>query len=106
MYRILFLLLTFLLALGQFAFADEKYAVEGEKHEIKGAKFRVVINHEEQYSIWVADEKLPPDWKATGFVGSKESSLRYIEEVWTDMRPLSERRETALKIYKELKQRE
>ena len=99
MRRILFLLLAFLLTSGQTAFADEKSAVEG-------AKFRVVINHEEQYSIWVADQELPRGWKATGFVGSKEKSLQYIEEVWTDMRPLSVRREIALKLYRELKQKE
>ncbi len=55
-------------------------------------KFRVVINHEEQYSIWPADRDLPLGWKDAGFAGSKQEALDHIEEVWTDMRPLSLRK--------------
>ena len=95
MHRILFFLLALLLGLGQ-------PVVAGEKPAVANVKFHVVINHEEQYSIWVAEQKIPPGWKATGFVGSKEESLQYIEEVWTDMRPLSSRRELALKMYQSL----
>jgi MbtH protein len=51
--------------------------------------YRVVINHEEQYSIWFADREIPRGWKATRFKGSKRECLVHIEEVWTDMRPLS-----------------
>ena len=52
---------------------------------------RVVVNHEEQYSIWWDDRDLPPGWTATGFEGSREECLSHIDEVWTDMRPLSAR---------------
>ncbi len=55
-------------------------------------KYRVVINHEEQYSIWFADRETPKGWEDAGFEGSKWECLHYIEEVWTDMRPLSLRR--------------
>ncbi len=55
-------------------------------------RYRVVINHEEQYSIWFADRELPLGWKAVGKEGPKKECLDYIEEVWTDMRPLSLRR--------------
>ncbi len=58
-------------------------------------RYKVVINHEEQYSIWPADREVPKGWKAVGFEGSKEECLTYIEEVWTDMRPLSLRRKIA-----------
>lgn len=52
--------------------------------------YLVVVNHEEQYSIWAKWKKeLPLGWKAVGKEGSKEECLAYIEEVWTDMRPLS-----------------
>lgn len=52
--------------------------------------YRVVINYEEQYSIWPADrEELPPGWKDAGFTGDKQACLAHIEEVWTDMRPRS-----------------
>lgn len=51
--------------------------------------YRVVINHEEQYSIWPAGRDLPLGWKDAGKTGDKEACLHYIEEVWTDMRPLS-----------------
>jgi MbtH protein len=50
---------------------------------------RVVVNHEEQYSIWAADRELPAGWSDTGFAGTREECLAHIETVWTDMRPLS-----------------
>ncbi|MFG1944015.1 MbtH family protein [Nonomuraea sp. NPDC048826] len=51
----------------------------------------VVVNHEEQYSIWAADRELPPGWRAVGYAGTREECLAHIEAVWTDMRPLSVR---------------
>jgi MbtH protein len=54
--------------------------------------FKVVVNHEEQYSIWPADRELALGWKAVGKQGLKQECLDYIEEVWTDMRPLSLRK--------------
>lgn len=54
--------------------------------------YRVVINHEEQYSIWPASRENPLGWRDAGKTGSKQECLAYIEEVWTDMRPLSLRR--------------
>ena len=51
--------------------------------------YRVVINHEEQYSIWPVDRENAPGWRDVGPSGTKEVCLAYIEEVWTDMRPLS-----------------
>jgi MbtH protein len=59
----------------------------------KDQRYSVVINHEEQYSIWPADREKPNGWKTEGFVGSKQECLDHIEEVWTDMRPLSLRRQ-------------
>jgi len=55
-------------------------------------QYKVVVNHEEQYSIWPAYRELPAGWKALGKTGTKKACLDYIEEVWTDMRPLSLRR--------------
>jgi MbtH protein len=54
--------------------------------------YEVVLNHEEQYSIWVADKSIPDGWRMAGKRGSKAECLAYIEEVWTDMRPLSLRK--------------
>jgi MbtH protein len=51
--------------------------------------YEVVVNHEEQYSIWPASRELPLGWTAAGKQGSKQDCLDYIKEVWTDMRPLS-----------------
>ena len=49
----------------------------------------MIINHEEQYSIWPADKDIPRDWKKIGVEGDRERCMRYyIEEVWTDMRPM------------------
>ena len=55
-------------------------------------RYRVVINHEEQYSIWPLDREIPMGWKDVGKAGSKQDRLDYIEEVWTDMRALSLRK--------------
>ncbi|HLL83453.1 MAG TPA: MbtH family protein [Longimicrobium sp.] len=57
--------------------------------------YQVVVNHEEQYSIWPADRDLPLGWTAAGKQGPKDECLAYIEEVWTDMRPLSLRKKMA-----------
>jgi MbtH protein len=55
--------------------------------------YKVVINHEEQYSIWPADRANPPGWRDAGKQGLKPECLAYIKEVWTDMRPLSLRKQ-------------
>lgn len=55
--------------------------------------YRVVLNHEEQYSIWPADRENAPGWRDAGFSGTKAECLAHIEKVWTDMRPLSLRRQ-------------
>lgn len=57
--------------------------------------YKVVINHEEQYSIWPADRENPLGWNDAGKSGLKEECLAYINEVWTDMRPLSLRKKMA-----------
>lgn len=54
--------------------------------------YKVVVNHEEQYSIWPEYKDIPPGWKEGGKVGPKDECLAYIKEVWTDMRPLSLRK--------------
>ncbi len=54
--------------------------------------YEVVMNHEEQYSIWPVDREVPLGWKTVGKQGNKQECLDYIEEVWTDMRPLSLRK--------------
>ena len=51
--------------------------------------YKVVVNHEEQYSIWSVDRENPLGWRDVGKSGSKSECLAYIKEVWTDMRPLS-----------------
>jgi MbtH protein len=52
-------------------------------------RYEVVINDEEQYSIWLADNPIPAGWTPTGTAGSKDECLAHIGEVWTDMRPRS-----------------
>ena len=54
--------------------------------------YKVVINHEEQYSIWPADRENPLGWVDVGKSGLKPECLAYIKEIWTDMRPLSLRK--------------
>jgi MbtH protein len=57
--------------------------------------YRVVLNDEEQYSIWWAGRELPAGWHAEGTEGTREECLAHIDAVWTDLRPLSLRRRMA-----------
>ena len=54
--------------------------------------YKVVVNHEEQYSIWPADRENPLGWRDAGKSGNKAECLAFVKEVWTDMRPLSLRK--------------
>ncbi len=49
--------------------------------------YKVVVNHEEQYTIWPADRENALGWRDAGKDGTKKECLAYIEQVWTDMRP-------------------
>jgi len=64
-------------------------------------RYKVVVNREEQYSIWPADRETPPGWKDAGKSGNKAECLAYIKQVWTDMRPLSLRKSVERKPTKE-----
>jgi MbtH protein len=59
--------------------------------------YKVVLNHEEQYSIWPASRQNPLGWNDAGKSGSKQECLAYIKEVWTDITPLSVRKALAQK---------
>jgi MbtH protein len=63
--------------------------------QIDDRTYRVVLNDEEQYSIWWADRELPAGWRAEGTAGTRAECLAHIDEVWTDMRPLGLRRRMA-----------
>jgi MbtH protein len=54
--------------------------------------YKVVVNHEEQYSIWPSYRDIPNGWREAGFAGKRKECLEWIANVWTDMRPLSLRR--------------
>jgi MbtH protein len=51
--------------------------------------FDIVINHEEQYSIWPVSKPVPAGWTVIGVSGDKKFCVNYINQGWTDMRPLS-----------------
>jgi MbtH protein len=55
----------------------------------------VLVNDEEQYSLWPQKKEVPKGWRTVGPQGTKTECLKYIEEVWTDMRPLSLRKQMA-----------
>jgi len=65
---------------------------QSDREEEDKRIYVVVVNHEEQYSIWPADREVPLGWRATGFKGTKQACLDNIKEIWTDMRPLSLRK--------------
>jgi MbtH protein len=54
-------------------------------------RYAVVVNHEEQYSVWPVEDEPPAGWRGEGFVGTRQECLEHIDAVWTDMRPLSAR---------------
>jgi MbtH protein len=56
------------------------------------ASYQVLVNDEEQYSLWPAGREIPKGWRSTGTSGPKEQCLEAIAKTWTDMRPLSLRR--------------
>jgi MbtH protein len=62
------------------------------EQQADGLVYCVVLNDEEQYSIWWSDRELPAGWRTDGTKGTREECLAHIGEVWTDMRPLSLRR--------------
>ena len=66
-----------------------EFDMSSPESDADDALYNVVINHEEQYSIWRADKALPSGWKAMGNPRLKADCLAHIEEVWTDMRPRS-----------------
>ncbi|PRE39330.1 MbtH family protein [Burkholderia multivorans] len=56
----------------------------------------VVLNHEDQYSIWPASATLPAGWFEAGKRGTREECLEHIAQVWVDMRPRSLRDMTSI----------
>ncbi|MGP3978845.1 MbtH family protein [Streptomyces sp. 8N114] len=65
-----------------------------EEQENEGTpSFQVVVNDEEQYSIWPKERDVPAGWSGVGVEGDKASCLAHIERVWTDITPLSVRRD-------------
>ncbi|MEQ1719646.1 MAG: MbtH family NRPS accessory protein [Nitrosomonas sp.] len=66
--------------------------MEWNENEDDAIIYHVVVNHEEQYSIWPSYKEMPGGWHVAGKSGSKDECLAYIKEVWTDMRPLSLRK--------------
>jgi len=53
---------------------------------------KVVVNHEDQYSLWPLDRENPPGWRDAGRTGTRSECLDFIKQAWTDMVPLSQRR--------------
>jgi MbtH protein len=74
-------------------FVEEVKMDRDEKEDLR--IYKVVMNHEEQYSIWPADRENALGWNDAGKSGPKQECLDYIKEVWTDMRPLSLRKAMA-----------
>lgn len=58
-------------------------------------EFMVLVNHEEQHSLWPTFKEIPLGWKQVGPVGTKAECLAYVEEAWPDITPLSVRKALA-----------
>lgn len=68
---------------------------QSESPSVEGYQemYFVLVNHEEQYSLWPSYKPIPLGWKAVGKEQTKEEAIAYVEQVWTDMRPLSLRKQ-------------
>jgi len=64
-----------------------------DNEDDSGRLYYVVVNHEEQYSIWRADRDVPKGWSIVGQKAEKQTCLDQIKQLWTDMRPLSLRKQ-------------
>jgi MbtH protein len=63
-----------------------------EANQVPGTDLeRVVVNDEEQFSLWPIGRELPHGWREEGTRGSRAVCLERIELIWTDMRPKSVR---------------
>jgi len=62
-----------------------------EPDDSEQVTYAVVINDEEQYSIWPDDREPPAGWRRTGFRGTEAECVSHIDQIWTDMRPKSVR---------------
>jgi MbtH protein len=67
-------------------------AVQNLEERERDITYTVVVNDEEQYSIWPVDRDIPAGWRDAGKHGTKDECLKHVGEVWTDMRPASVRR--------------
>jgi MbtH protein len=83
---------TFIIAIDKCCLARKRGSVMSWNDNEDKTQYKVVVNHEEQYSIWPADRDNPLGWRDAGRTGTKAECLEYIKEVWTDMRPLSLRK--------------
>ena len=61
----------------------------------ESARFRVVLNDEDQYSIWPVEKRIPTGWRDAGMDGTREECLAHIGHVWTDLTPRSLRRDAS-----------
>ncbi|MCX4728902.1 MbtH family protein [Streptomyces sp. NBC_01306] len=57
--------------------------------------FHVLVNDEEQYSLWPTALEVPPGWSISHEADTRQGCLDYIEVTWTDLRPRSARRDDA-----------
>jgi MbtH protein len=64
--------------------------------EEESSVYKVLVNEEGQYSLWPSTKADPAGWSEAGKVGTKEECMSFVDEVWTDMRPVSLRRQMAL----------
>jgi uncharacterized protein YbdZ (MbtH family)/MFS family permease len=68
---------------------DQQFPTKGESEMDDDARYEVLRNDEDQYSLWLAGHEVPPGWYRVGKEGTKEECSAYVDEVWTDMRPRS-----------------
>jgi MbtH protein len=52
-------------------------------------RFLVLVNDENQHSLWPVHIPVPNGWRVVFGEDDRESCLAYVESAWTDLRPAS-----------------
>ncbi|WP_326847143.1 MbtH family protein [Streptomyces kaniharaensis] len=57
--------------------------------EDEEATYLVLVNEENQHSLWPASLAVPAGWTVTHGPAGRQDCLDHIENTWTDLRPAS-----------------
>jgi uncharacterized protein YbdZ (MbtH family) len=57
--------------------------------DAEDGRFYVLVNDEDQHSLWPAFAEIPAGWQLAFGEASRDECVQFVEQNWTDMRPKS-----------------